>query len=217
MNSATLIVCPNNKFIGESMIAFSIILYLTLQYAGPEVRWVDSQKNVFRMSSRLVSSVLTGDQHLHNFFQTTSGLMTPPQTPTIVNGAATPNPFANAFSSAINNPSAGGGGLSTSSSGVMVENGLAGEGLAGAYRKRTESGSGDVGGELVVQSGGGIDTLSAISAISAISPAISTPKSSRSSSVSTLVGSGSIRTGPSDAETVRNLKVTVLKSIIISK
>ena len=162
------------------------------------------------MSSRLVSSVLTGDQHLHNFFHSTSGLMTPPQTPTVVNGSTTPNPFASAFSSAITNGSSGsGGGLSTSSSGVMVENGLAGEGLAGAYRKRKESGNGDAGGELVVgcPPPAGLDTLSAISAISAISPAISTPKSSRSSSVSTLVGSGSIRTGPSDAETVRNLKV----------
>ncbi|XP_042890658.1 dedicator of cytokinesis protein 9-like isoform X3 [Penaeus japonicus] len=46
-------------------------------FAGPEVRWVDSQKNVFRVSMRLVSTVLSGDQHLHNFFQSSASLLPP--------------------------------------------------------------------------------------------------------------------------------------------
>ncbi|KAK4319158.1 hypothetical protein Pmani_009878 [Petrolisthes manimaculis] len=44
-------------------------------FAGPEVRWVDNQKNVFRMSMRLVSTILSPDQHLHNFFQSSSSLV----------------------------------------------------------------------------------------------------------------------------------------------
>ncbi|XP_050738114.1 dedicator of cytokinesis protein 9-like isoform X2 [Eriocheir sinensis] len=44
-------------------------------FAGPEVRWVDNQKNVFRASMRLVSTVLSSDQHLHNFFQSSSSLL----------------------------------------------------------------------------------------------------------------------------------------------
>ncbi|KAG0711143.1 Dedicator of cytokinesis protein 9 [Chionoecetes opilio] len=44
-------------------------------FAGPEVRWVDNQKNVFRVSMRLVSTVLSSDQHLHNFFQSSSSLL----------------------------------------------------------------------------------------------------------------------------------------------
>ncbi|XP_076061952.1 dedicator of cytokinesis protein Ziz isoform X2 [Oratosquilla oratoria] len=58
--------------------------YLTIEplglgkgFAGPEVRWVDSQKNVFRVSLRLVSTVLSGDQHLHNFFHSSSSLIPP--------------------------------------------------------------------------------------------------------------------------------------------
>ncbi|XP_045133980.1 dedicator of cytokinesis protein 9-like isoform X2 [Portunus trituberculatus] len=44
-------------------------------FAGPEVRWVDNQKNVFHVSMRLVSTVLNSDQHLHNFFQSSSSLL----------------------------------------------------------------------------------------------------------------------------------------------
>ncbi|KAF2356439.1 Dedicator of cytokinesis C/D N-terminal [Trinorchestia longiramus] len=176
-------------------------------FAGPEVRWVDSQKNVFRFSSRLISSVLTSDQHLHNFFLTTSALLTPPQTPTTSSGSSASNPFANAFTSAINGAHHPAG---------VLENGF-GESVSGAYRKRTDScseaasqNSDEKSSNLVAKSTNSsvpsADTLSAISAISAISPAISTPKSSRSSSVSTLVGSGCMKTGPSEAETVRNVK-----------
>ncbi|XP_068242950.1 dedicator of cytokinesis protein 9 [Palaemon carinicauda] len=43
-------------------------------YAGPEVRWIDNQKNIFHVSMRLVSTVLNSDQHLHNFFQSSSSL-----------------------------------------------------------------------------------------------------------------------------------------------
>ncbi|XP_069940326.1 dedicator of cytokinesis protein 9 isoform X3 [Cherax quadricarinatus] len=44
-------------------------------FAGPEVRWVDNQKNVFRVSMRLVSTVLSADQHLHNFFHSSASLL----------------------------------------------------------------------------------------------------------------------------------------------
>uniref|UniRef100_A0A3Q3AYX0 Dedicator of cytokinesis 9 n=1 Tax=Kryptolebias marmoratus TaxID=37003 RepID=A0A3Q3AYX0_KRYMA len=36
---------------------------------GPEVKWVDGGKPLFRVSTHLVSTVYTQDQHLHNFFQ----------------------------------------------------------------------------------------------------------------------------------------------------
>ncbi|XP_046699682.1 dedicator of cytokinesis protein 9 isoform X1 [Silurus meridionalis] len=38
------------------------------QHTGPEVRWVDGGKPVFKVSTHLVSTVYTQDQHLHNFF-----------------------------------------------------------------------------------------------------------------------------------------------------
>ncbi|XP_043189264.1 dedicator of cytokinesis protein 9-like isoform X2 [Amphibalanus amphitrite] len=37
-------------------------------YAGPEIRWVDGQKPLFKVTFRLVSTIYTLDQHLHNFF-----------------------------------------------------------------------------------------------------------------------------------------------------
>ncbi|XP_076841659.1 dedicator of cytokinesis protein 9 [Brachyhypopomus gauderio] len=51
------------------------------QHAGPEVRWVDGGKPLFKVSTHLVSTVYTQDQHLHNFFQhcenTASGSQSP--------------------------------------------------------------------------------------------------------------------------------------------
>ena len=44
-------------------------------FSGPEVRWIDSQKNVFKVGLRLVSTVLSSDQHLHNFFTSSSSLV----------------------------------------------------------------------------------------------------------------------------------------------
>ncbi|XP_077970747.1 dedicator of cytokinesis protein 9-like isoform X3 [Styela clava] len=38
------------------------------QHAGPELKWVDGGKLLFRLSTRLVSSVYTTDPHIHNFF-----------------------------------------------------------------------------------------------------------------------------------------------------
>ncbi|XP_053540065.1 dedicator of cytokinesis protein 9 isoform X5 [Ictalurus punctatus] len=38
------------------------------QHSGPEVKWVDGGRPLFRVSTHLVSSVYTQDQHLHNFF-----------------------------------------------------------------------------------------------------------------------------------------------------
>ncbi|XP_058247470.1 dedicator of cytokinesis protein 9 isoform X12 [Hemibagrus wyckioides] len=39
------------------------------QHTGPEVKWVDGGKPLFKVSTHLVSTVYTQDQHLHNFFQ----------------------------------------------------------------------------------------------------------------------------------------------------
>ncbi|XP_055917510.1 dedicator of cytokinesis protein 9 isoform X2 [Eupeodes corollae] len=35
---------------------------------GPEIQWIDNQRPLFTVTFRLDSTVLTGDQHLHNFF-----------------------------------------------------------------------------------------------------------------------------------------------------
>uniref|UniRef100_A0A8D0CUD3 Dedicator of cytokinesis 9 n=1 Tax=Sander lucioperca TaxID=283035 RepID=A0A8D0CUD3_SANLU len=44
--------------------------YLNCQegHSGPEVKWVDGGKPLFKVSTHLVSTVYTQDQHLHNFF-----------------------------------------------------------------------------------------------------------------------------------------------------
>ncbi|XP_058247472.1 dedicator of cytokinesis protein 9 isoform X13 [Hemibagrus wyckioides] len=39
------------------------------KHTGPEVKWVDGGKPLFKVSTHLVSTVYTQDQHLHNFFQ----------------------------------------------------------------------------------------------------------------------------------------------------
>ncbi|XP_072556422.1 dedicator of cytokinesis protein 9-like isoform X26 [Paramormyrops kingsleyae] len=36
---------------------------------GPDIKWVDGGKPLFKVSTHLVSTVYTQDQHLHNFFQ----------------------------------------------------------------------------------------------------------------------------------------------------
>uniref|UniRef100_A0AAY4CTK6 Dedicator of cytokinesis protein 9 n=1 Tax=Denticeps clupeoides TaxID=299321 RepID=A0AAY4CTK6_9TELE len=38
------------------------------QHSGPELKWVDGGKPLFKVSTHLVSTVYTQDQHLHNFF-----------------------------------------------------------------------------------------------------------------------------------------------------
>lgn len=65
-------------------------LIVSLQFAGPEVRWVDNQRNVFRVSMRLVSTVLSSDQHLHNFFQSSSSLLPLTGSSSGVCGASSP-------------------------------------------------------------------------------------------------------------------------------
>ncbi|KFM67143.1 Dedicator of cytokinesis protein 9, partial [Stegodyphus mimosarum] len=37
-------------------------------FSGPEIRWVDGGKELFKVSFILVSTVNSKDQHLHNFF-----------------------------------------------------------------------------------------------------------------------------------------------------
>ncbi|XP_053537021.1 dedicator of cytokinesis protein 9 isoform X2 [Ictalurus punctatus] len=39
------------------------------QHTGPEVKWVDGGRPLFKVSTHLVSTIYTQDQHLHNFFQ----------------------------------------------------------------------------------------------------------------------------------------------------
>ncbi|XP_056662956.1 dedicator of cytokinesis protein 9 isoform X2 [Monodelphis domestica] len=39
------------------------------KHHGPELKWVDGGKPLLRVSTHLVSTVYTQDQHLHNFFQ----------------------------------------------------------------------------------------------------------------------------------------------------
>ncbi|KAM9486349.1 dedicator of cytokinesis protein 9 isoform 2-T2 [Clarias gariepinus] len=39
------------------------------KHTSPEVKWVDGGKALFKVSTHLVSTVYTQDQHLHNFFQ----------------------------------------------------------------------------------------------------------------------------------------------------
>uniref|UniRef100_A0A8C5FFD2 Dedicator of cytokinesis 9 n=1 Tax=Gadus morhua TaxID=8049 RepID=A0A8C5FFD2_GADMO len=39
------------------------------KHSGPDVKWVDGGKPLFKVSTHLVSTVYTQDQHLHNFFQ----------------------------------------------------------------------------------------------------------------------------------------------------
>ncbi|XP_076004947.1 dedicator of cytokinesis protein 9 isoform X2 [Genypterus blacodes] len=38
------------------------------KHSGPEIKWVDGGKHLFKVSTHLVSTVYTQDQHLHNFF-----------------------------------------------------------------------------------------------------------------------------------------------------
>ncbi|XP_048389277.2 dedicator of cytokinesis protein 9 isoform X11 [Stegostoma tigrinum] len=39
------------------------------KHSGPEIKWVDGAKHIFKVSTHLVSTVYTQDQHLNNFFQ----------------------------------------------------------------------------------------------------------------------------------------------------
>uniref|UniRef100_A0A803WBU5 Dedicator of cytokinesis 9 n=1 Tax=Ficedula albicollis TaxID=59894 RepID=A0A803WBU5_FICAL len=39
------------------------------EHSGPEIKWVDGGKQLLKISTHLVSTVYTQDQHLHNFFQ----------------------------------------------------------------------------------------------------------------------------------------------------
>ncbi|XP_055002252.1 dedicator of cytokinesis protein 9 isoform X18 [Sorex araneus] len=39
------------------------------RHCGPEIKWVDGSKPLLKVSTHLVSTVYTQDQHLHNFFQ----------------------------------------------------------------------------------------------------------------------------------------------------
>uniref|UniRef100_A0A672JQW8 Dedicator of cytokinesis 9 n=1 Tax=Salarias fasciatus TaxID=181472 RepID=A0A672JQW8_SALFA len=49
------------------------------KHAGPEVKWVDGGKPLFKVSTHLVSTVYTQDQHLHNFFHHCQSIASAPQ------------------------------------------------------------------------------------------------------------------------------------------
>uniref|UniRef100_A0A671WCI3 Dedicator of cytokinesis 9 n=1 Tax=Sparus aurata TaxID=8175 RepID=A0A671WCI3_SPAAU len=55
--------------------------YLSCQegHSGPEVKWVDGGRPLFKVSSHLVSTVYTQDQHLHNFFHHCQSVAPAPQ------------------------------------------------------------------------------------------------------------------------------------------
>uniref|UniRef100_A0A8C2FJC0 Dedicator of cytokinesis 9b n=1 Tax=Cyprinus carpio TaxID=7962 RepID=A0A8C2FJC0_CYPCA len=44
----------------------NVILFL--QHSSPEIKWVDGGRPLFKVSTHLVSTIYTQDQHLHNFF-----------------------------------------------------------------------------------------------------------------------------------------------------
>uniref|UniRef100_UPI00398E9FEC dedicator of cytokinesis protein 9-like isoform X3 n=1 Tax=Pristiophorus japonicus TaxID=55135 RepID=UPI00398E9FEC len=39
------------------------------KHSGPEIKWVDGAKHIFKVATHLVSTIYTQDQHLNNFFQ----------------------------------------------------------------------------------------------------------------------------------------------------
>ncbi|XP_069677062.1 dedicator of cytokinesis protein 9 isoform X2 [Periplaneta americana] len=44
-------------------------------YSGPEISWIDSQRQIFSVNFQLVSTVATRDQHLHNLFAHTDKML----------------------------------------------------------------------------------------------------------------------------------------------
>lgn len=46
----------------------TLLVFVPLQFSGPEVTWVDGQKPIFTVNFQLISTVLTKDPHLHNLF-----------------------------------------------------------------------------------------------------------------------------------------------------
>ncbi|XP_037096258.1 dedicator of cytokinesis protein 9 isoform X11 [Syngnathus acus] len=51
------------------------------KHSGPEVKWVDGAKPLFKVSTHLVSTIYTQDQHLHNFFHHCQSIASSPQAP----------------------------------------------------------------------------------------------------------------------------------------
>ncbi|XP_061143232.1 dedicator of cytokinesis protein 9 isoform X5 [Syngnathus typhle] len=51
------------------------------KHSGPEVKWVDGAKPLFKVSTHLVSTIYTQDQHLHNFFHHCQSVASSPQAP----------------------------------------------------------------------------------------------------------------------------------------
>lgn len=66
-----------------------MFFFLCLQFAGPEITWIDSQKPIFAVCFNLISTVYTKDQHLQNLFahaerlhEPKTGASLPPETET---------------------------------------------------------------------------------------------------------------------------------------
>ncbi|XP_054644016.1 dedicator of cytokinesis protein 9 isoform X4 [Dunckerocampus dactyliophorus] len=49
------------------------------KHSSPEVKWVDGGKPLFKVSTHLVSTIYTQDQHLHNFFHHCQSIASSPQ------------------------------------------------------------------------------------------------------------------------------------------
>lgn len=52
----------------SSIRPISLLRYCLFQYSGPDVKWVDGGRPLFRVLSRLASTVLTRDLNLQTFF-----------------------------------------------------------------------------------------------------------------------------------------------------
>ncbi|XP_023704534.1 dedicator of cytokinesis protein 9 isoform X3 [Cryptotermes secundus] len=46
-----------------------------VMYSGPEISWIDGQRQIFSVNFQLVSTVVTRDQHLHNLFAHTDKML----------------------------------------------------------------------------------------------------------------------------------------------
>jgi hypothetical protein len=55
--------------------------YSLLQYSGPDILWIDNQRQIFSVNFQLVSTVVTRDQHLHNLFSYTDRMLEHSATP----------------------------------------------------------------------------------------------------------------------------------------
>ncbi|XP_032878969.1 dedicator of cytokinesis protein 9 isoform X12 [Amblyraja radiata] len=66
------VVTNDNQISVSANLPVGYLSYLELgmgKHTGPEIKWVDGAKHIFKVATHLVSTVYTQDQHLNNFFQ----------------------------------------------------------------------------------------------------------------------------------------------------